>query len=201
MEVLFSTVSALAASLEKKNGDATLEADYKTADISKMIPGLTPDGMVDFLIGPDRAGRFQFTTPDLLEGLVRISIYEQLHALVLTEYDELIQTFGKCVAIIGYDDQRGFSILDGSNARVTHVGNLEFETKAYFDQQQIDNGVYKFIVFLPPPPQAAPVATVKQEVVSAAAPSPKKKTKVVKKKVAAAPTAPPSNTPVELSSN
>ena len=199
MEVLFSTVSALAASLEKKNGDATLEADYKTADISKMIPGLTPDGMVDFLIGPDRAGRFQFTTPDLLEGLVRISIYEQLHALVLTEYDELIQTFGKCVAIIGYDDQRGFSILDGSNARVTHVGNLEFEAKAYFEQHELGNSVtYKFIVFLPPPPPAVPVATVKQEVVSA--PSPKKKTKVVKKKVAATPTA-PSNTPVELSSN
>lgn len=201
MEVLFSTVSALAASLEKKNGDATLEADYKTADISKMIPGLTPDGMVDFLIGPDRAGRFQFTTPDLLEGLVRISIYEQLHALVLTEYDELIQTFGKSVAIIGYDDQRGFSILDGSNARVTHVSNLEFEAKAYFEQHELSNNdVYKFIVFLPPPPPpAAPVTTVKQEVVSAA-PSPKKKTKVVKKK-AAAPAGPPSNTPVELSSN
>ena len=74
MEVLlFSTVSAIGQSLEKKNGYASLEADYKTADLSKLVPELSADGVLDLLIGPTTASRTQFTTESLDEGLIRLS--------------------------------------------------------------------------------------------------------------------------------
>ena len=207
MEVLlFSTVSAIGQSLEKKNGYASLEADYKTADLTKLVPELSADGVLDLLIGPTTASRTQFTTESLDEGLIRLSVYEQVHALILSGYSELTGTFARVIGIVGYEDIRGFHLLDGMNARAVFVANLEFKAKQYLENVLEVQPLFKFVLFTAP---RTPVLTQKEVVVveeelpcvmlSAAAeepsskqasvpapvpnPSPKKKAKVVKKKV------------------
>ena len=198
MEVLlFSTVSAIGQSLEKKNGAASLEADYKTADLSKFVPELSTDGVLDLLIGPTTASRTQFVTENLDEGLIRLSVYEQVHALILSGFSELTGTFARVVGIVGYDDVRGFHLLDGMNARAVFVPNLEIKAKQYLENVLEVQPLFKFVVFtaprtpvlsqkkkeeveepcvvLSPPEASAPI--------TAPNPSPKKKAKVVKKKV------------------
>ena len=204
--LLFSTVSAIGQSLEKKNGYASLEADYKTADLTKLVPELSADGVLDLLIGPTTASRTQFTTESLDEGLIRLSVYEQVHALILSGYSELTGTFARVIGIVGYEDIRGFHLLDGMNARAVFVANLEFKAKQYLENVLEVQPLFKFVLFTAP---RTPVLTQKEVVVveeelpcvmlSAAAeepsskqasvpapvpnPSPKKKAKVVKKKV------------------
>ncbi len=207
MEVLlFSTVSAIGQSLEKKNGAASLEADYKTADLTKLVPELSADGVLDLLIGPTTASRTQFTTESLDEGLIRLSVYEQVHALILSGYSELTGTFSRVIGIVGYDDVRGFHLLDGMNARAVFVSNLELKAKQYLENVLEVQPLFKFVVFTAP---RTPVLTQKEVVVveeelpcvilpveepssskqasiptpAAPNPSPKKKAKVVKKKV------------------
>ena len=203
---MFSTVSAIGQSLEKKNGYASLEADYKTADLTKLVPELSADGVLDLLIGPTTASRTQFTTESLDEGLIRLSVYEQVHALILSGYSELTGTFARVIGIVGYEDIRGFHLLDGMNARAVFVANLEFKAKQYLENVLEVQPLFKFVLFTAP---RTPVLTQKEVVVveeelpcvmlSAAAeepsskqasvpapvpnPSPKKKAKVVKKKV------------------
>lgn len=209
MEVLlFSTVSAIAQSLEKKNGYASLEADYKTADLTKLVPELSADGVLDLLIGPTTASRTQFTTESLDEGLIRLSVYEQVHALILSGYSELTGTFARVIGIVGYEDIRGFHLLDGMNARAVFVANLEFKAKQYLENVLEVQPLFKFVLFTAPrtpvlsqkevgEEQELPcvMLSVVEEPCSCSSkqpsvptpapnPSPKKKAKVVKKKVA-----------------
>ncbi len=185
MEVFFATVSALGESLKKKNGNETLEADYKTANLSDFTPELSPDGAVDLVITKEVAGKVQFVTPELEEGLVKMSVYEELHAIVLLGYNELTQGFKKCIGIVGYDDARGFVILDGQEGRAFKVTNLHIEAKKHL---QLYNPDYKFIIFEEPAP-----VVVKVEEPS----TPKKKVKVVTKKKTVA----PATTTTTVSSN
>jgi hypothetical protein len=185
MEVFYSTLTAVAESLKKKNGNTTLEVDYKSADLSNFTPELSPDGAVDLVITKEVAGKVQFVTPELEEGLVKMSVYEELHAIVLLGYNELTQGFKKCIGIVGYDDARGFVILDGQEGRAFKVANLHIEAKKHL---QLYNPDYKFIIFEEPAP-----VVVKVEEPS----TPKKKVKVVtKKKTVTAVTATPTTTTV-----
>lgn len=167
MEVFFATVTAVAESLKK---NTNLEADYKAADLSKFTPELSPDGVVDLIVTKDVAGKNQFVTSELAEGLVKMSVYEELHAVVLLGYNELTQGFKKCIGITGFDDHRGFVFLDGQEGRTFKVTNLQIEGKKHLGLYTPD---YKFIILEQPAP-----AVVKIEEPS----SPKKKAKVITKK-------------------
>jgi len=164
-QVLFSTVSVVTNSIQN---EANIASEYKKIDTSPVIPGLTTDNILD--LAAPTFEKLDFVTDNILDGLIKLTMYEDVYAVILTEYDELTRTWGNVIGVVGHDDNRGYVIIDGINSRVFNVGNLENEMKHYIETLKIRIQSYRFITFM---------QTIKKEVKEPEKVStPKKKIKV-----------------------